>query len=447
MADCRIKIEFDESKRAYSGGEPISGNVVVIADSDVRCKGLKVTSYWATHGRGNATRGETDVAVLFDGDWLSGKEYRYPFKLATASWPPTHYGNLINVSHFVEAQAKLPWALDPKGIAKYSVVATDAPEGASPIAKSKNSFWFTLLLAPIAIIFLFLFIPFLLLLVPLAGVIGLCYWLIKIVIPGRITGKVQFLTQPAIVLMGDSITGSCEFTPKTTSPIYGITWTIKCIEKCVSGSGTKRSSHQHDFFSRVHTLAQAGTLKSGERQRFDLEFQLPATAPASMKLTDNEIHWSSEFRIAIPKWPDWVKEIPFVVKPTKHLPNQERLIENSVNANVTSNEEKWLTEVLRQVLQSEESPGRLEEVLEAIGTQAFRVTLDLQDESEEFIPLQFAEEGIWLLAMDPLRNIKVALFVSFDKEQNALEWTRNWQGDISIVGLEPVSKRVLMKTN
>jgi len=31
MADCRIKIEFDESKRAYSGGEPISGNVVVIA--------------------------------------------------------------------------------------------------------------------------------------------------------------------------------------------------------------------------------------------------------------------------------------------------------------------------------------------------------------------------------------------------------------------------------
>jgi len=31
MAAYRIKIEFDESKRAYSGGVPISGNVVVIA--------------------------------------------------------------------------------------------------------------------------------------------------------------------------------------------------------------------------------------------------------------------------------------------------------------------------------------------------------------------------------------------------------------------------------
>jgi len=31
MAACRIKIEFDESKRAYSGGEPMSGSVVVVA--------------------------------------------------------------------------------------------------------------------------------------------------------------------------------------------------------------------------------------------------------------------------------------------------------------------------------------------------------------------------------------------------------------------------------
>ena len=191
MATYRIKIDFDESKRSYTGGEPITGKVIVIADNDIRCTGLMVRCYWATHGRGNVTQGQTDTAILFDGDWISGKEYQYPFKLNTAAWPPTHYGNLINVSHFVEAQAKSPWATSPKHSAEFTVIATDAPENSAPAATTVNNFWVKLILAPIAVVVLLLLIPFLLMLLPLVAIISFFYWLFKIVIPSQPTQRLN----------------------------------------------------------------------------------------------------------------------------------------------------------------------------------------------------------------------------------------------------------------
>lgn len=453
MAACRINIEFDESKRSYTGGEPISGKVIVAVDSDVRCKGLSVRCYWATHGRGNVTQGQADTSTLFEGDWLAGKEYQYPFKLATAAWPPTYYGNLINVSHFVEAHAKLPWIKDPKQTAEFTVIATDAPEGSAPTTKSSNNFWVTLILGPIAVVVLLLFIPLLLIMLPFVGILGFGYWMFKIVIPGRVTGKVQFETQPAVVVAGESISGFCEFTPKTTSPIQGITWTVKCTEKCISGSGTKASTHTHPLVSQVFELAPAGILKSGERQRFEFKFPVPPQANPTLKLTHNEILWTSEFRVDIPKWPDWIKEIPFVVKPSKHsqTPTVSAPDDSSRSfESPASEEDQWLTQVLQQVIQSDGSPERLADVLEAIENQTFQVTLDLQEESEDFLPANFEQSqleptGEWLLAMDTKRNIKAALFVSSSLGASTLEWIKNWQGEVSIVGLDPISQRVLMK--
>ena len=460
MATCRIRIDFDESKRFYTGGEPISGKVIVVSDNDVRCKGLVVRCFWATHGRGNVTQGQTDTALLFDGDWISGKEYQYPFKLNTAAWPPTHYGNLINVSHFVEAQAKLPWAIDPKKTAEFNVIATEAPENFAPTTTAVNNFWVKLILVPIAVAVLLLFIPLLVILLPLVAIISFFYWLFKIVIPGRITGKVQFVTEPAIVLAGESISGFCEFTPKSTSPIQGITWTVTCTEKCVSGSGTKQTTHTHPLVSQVYELAPAGTLKSGERQRFEFKFPVPINAYPTLKLTHNEILWASEFRVDIPKWPDWVKEIPFVVKPTKQLqPPQEPVspIPSTNNYTSTNNdtpasdEDRWLTQVLQQVLHSDGDTERLEDVLDAIENQTFQVTLDLQEESDELTPTvsgqaELGEEGTWLHAVDVQRNIKVALYVFSADEPETLEWRKNWKGEVAIIGLDSLSQRVLMKS-
>ena len=87
---------------------------MVRAEQNVTCKGLDVACIWTTHGRGNIQRGENDGKTLFAGNWDAGLEYRYPFELNTAAWPPTYYGTFLNVSQLVEARAKLPWSFDPK---------------------------------------------------------------------------------------------------------------------------------------------------------------------------------------------------------------------------------------------------------------------------------------------------------------------------------------------
>ena len=121
------------------------------------------------------------------------------------------------------------------------------------------------------------------------------------------------------------------------------------------------------------------------------------------------------------------------------------------NDTPASDEDRWLTQVLQQVLQSDGDTERLEDVLDAIENQTFQVTLDLQEESDELTPslsgqADLEEDGAWLHAMDVQRNIKVALYVSGADELETLEWRKNWKGEVAIVGLDSLSQRVLMKS-
>ena len=40
------------------------------------------------------------------------------------------------------------------------------------------------------------------------------------------------------------------------------------------------------------------------------------SAPYSVDLDDNELIWSATLRVDIPRWPDWVQEIPLIVVPS-----------------------------------------------------------------------------------------------------------------------------------
>jgi hypothetical protein len=137
MAACDLKIELDEPDRPRTGGEPISGTVLVTATASVKCSGLEVTSYWSTHGRGNVDQGDVDQTVVFEGTWEPNREYRYPFSLKSAEWPPTYYGTYLNVSHRVRARARVSWTKDPKAEAEFQVVAASAPDDLQPTVSKK----------------------------------------------------------------------------------------------------------------------------------------------------------------------------------------------------------------------------------------------------------------------------------------------------------------------
>ncbi len=131
MVACQLRIKFDDQE-PRSGGQPISGTVIVKPEKETNCKGLVVRSIWSTHGQGNVDTGQVDEQTVFQGTWQAGKEVSYPFKLNTASWPPTYYGSYLNVGHYVTAQAKLSWATDPKAQAEYRVIAFDSPPDLKP---------------------------------------------------------------------------------------------------------------------------------------------------------------------------------------------------------------------------------------------------------------------------------------------------------------------------
>lgn len=442
MSACRLTIELDDPKRPRMAGESVSGVVVVTTDKDVRCKGLTATCYWSTHGRGNVARGDVELVKLFDGEWQSGKEYRYPFKLATAAWPPTHYGNLLNVSHWVHAQASLPWTTDPKTMAEFVLLATEPPTDLAPTSNTvRKSGWLGWVFAPLILIVLLLFIPLLLLLLVPLGIIAGIYWFIRVVIPAQITGKVTLTTEPKSVAPGETLKGHCEFTPKRSSQINGITWTVKCEEKCVSGSGSNRTTHNHDVLTKIIQLAGPGTLSAGQLQSFDFQFEVPPSVPPSMKFTDNEINWTSEFRVDIIKWPDWVKSIPFVVRPAA----QDSAIVSRRETVEQSEDEKWLTQVIDQIIDSEDDPDRLQSVLDAVEQQVFPIFVDFQGESEEPLESDIEDEGIWLNALDPVRNCRIALFIPASLKTDQIEWSKGWRGNATVIGLDEENVRVMMK--
>ena len=456
MAACKLIIELEDPKRVRIGGEPISGMVVVKADKDVRCKGLQVTTCWETHGRGNLARGDVELVTLFEGDWQESKEYRYPFKLPSAVWPPTYYGNYLNVSHYVQATANVPWSIDPTTREEFVVTARETPPDLAPTSNTvKKSGWIGWLIGIILVgLLLTPALVLVLILVPIIAIVGGGVWFFRSFLPSQITGPIQYTVGPAMVSAGQTLSGSCEFTPRWSTQINGIRWTVRCEEKCVSGSGSNRSTHTHEVLSKVIPLSETCQLQSGQTQKFSFSFRIPNGTPPSMKFSDNEVNWSSEFRIDIPKWPDWVKNVPFIAavasnttvgeSPNLSAPSDPPISETMMTP--AEDTDPWLTEVLQQIVQSAEDDDRLEAVLEAVKEQSFTITVNTQSEVDEHVESDFdQDDGAWVSAVDPLRNARLVLYIPSSMNPEAMMWMSNLTANALVLGLETETGRVMMR--
>ena len=77
--------------------------------------------------------------TCFEGAWQAGQDYKYPFKLHAGDVAATYYGTYLNVSHMIEARAKLAWATDPKAVVEFPLVANQSPDDLSPVRKQASS--------------------------------------------------------------------------------------------------------------------------------------------------------------------------------------------------------------------------------------------------------------------------------------------------------------------
>lgn len=428
MAACNLTIELDEPKKIRVGGEVVTGSVVVRCDKETNCKGLVISTRWTTHGRGNIDSGTAQEVTAFQGAWQAGQEYKYPFKLACATWPPTHYGTFLNVSHNVEARAKLAWATDPKAVVEFPVVASSSPADVQPTRKPAAGMgWLGwLILSAIGLIFLIAFWW----LVPVVAIVVGLFWFFKSFLPKQLTGSIVTKLEPGRVRSGEVVGGHLSFTPKRSAKINGIRCTFSGVESCVSGTGSNRKTHTNELHKQVIELTGAQRLQSGQLQSFDFEISVPAGAAPSMKLTDNQILWSVEMRIDIPSWPDWTETIPLIVEPGEATAEANRLqAEQGLSA-----EDEWFEQVLQQLQESDDVETK-QLVLDAIQEHEFTLSLEVEGEAIEPTLLSSPPgPGKWLETYDKQRDLMVELFVPASAREPAIDTV--WRGRIGILGYD-----------
>jgi hypothetical protein len=433
-----LTIQLDDPQKPRLGGEMISGTVIVNCLQDSNCKGLEISTGWSTHGRGNIDRGLGELVVAYKGGWQAGQEYRYPFKLKVAEWPPTYYGTYLNVSHQVVATAKLAWKTDPKVEKEFPVVATSSPADLQPARPQMGGgakFLVWIVLGVFALIFGLFFWWLFLVGFLVAGAI----WFFKFFLPKQLLGPVTCQLEPQRVRPGSALKGVLSFTPRRSVNINSVTCTIACSERCVSGSGSNRTTHTHELLHWKQEFVAERNLPAGETQLFHLEYLIPQNAAPSMKLADNEVTWTAAFRIDIPRWPDWTETLTMIVEPKAYRDDAASVDDASYLSQRTS-EDDWFDQVLEQLKQSGDAE-RLYLVLGAIREHDFMVSLEIDGEMEqdelagelaslspEFLP---ETEGRWFSTYEARREMRVILF-SPRSLQPPLEDSL-WRGRIGIL--------------
>ena len=90
MSKCDITIEFDRSDATYHGGETVSGTAQVTVNKNLTSRGITLSHFWKTHGRGNTDTGEIHEKILAtDAQLVAGETFSFPFSFETKLEPIT----------------------------------------------------------------------------------------------------------------------------------------------------------------------------------------------------------------------------------------------------------------------------------------------------------------------------------------------------------------------
>ncbi|MFP6704024.1 MAG: hypothetical protein VB861_19910 [Planctomycetaceae bacterium] len=329
MSKCDISIEFDAENRTYRGGETVSGRVLVEVNKDLTSNGIKLIHFWQTHGYGNTDSGERIEEMLdTDSQLFAGEVRTYPFSFVADRQPLTYHGHYVNIDHYVRVEVDVPWAIDPKLEEDYVLLAGETPEEvtgkrdeiiefedetATQMGPAVKAIIFTLLGG---VLLLVAFVAFSLLPIILL-VVGI-FWVRKKMVSGRL-GDVQLKTPHLVVGAGEDWPLELTFTPKKNFLVNGIEVKMSCCESATSGHGTNSTTRTHTVVEKVHVLEPAGQLAANEQFERQVALPFPETDAYSFNGSDNNITWTVEVRIDIPRFPDWKSKQTVQLLPAEFL--------------------------------------------------------------------------------------------------------------------------------
>ena len=331
MSKCDLAIVFDRAEREYHPGEEVTGTVHVQVNQDVQCDGMLLEHFWQTHGRGNTATGPKQTTVLFKGRLQAGQSLSYPFRFTAPDGPPTYHGRYLNVDHYVHLRVDVPWAIDPRLKEDYLLLPGTGRYGHLPSLTRRNAGVAQAVSgcgvpvgAAMILAGLFLFFPCGLVLIPL-GLVVLFFALRKVIAEKKI-GKVNLSFGSSTVAPGSRLPVRLAFTPNQSSRLNRITAELVGSERCVSGSGTNRTTHTHKFHQRTFMLVSECEMTAGRPIQVEGAVPIPETTAYSFHARDNDVIWELEVRVDIPFWPDWIEKRPVIVRP----PTGEEVVEVTV---------------------------------------------------------------------------------------------------------------------
>ncbi|MEM9587508.1 MAG: sporulation protein [Planctomycetota bacterium] len=469
MAKCDLSIELDEPDRVYYGDEMIQGRVNVRVSDDVRCDGLVVGSGWKTHGRGNVAKMSTEEKTLYTGEWKAGQQATYPFQLPVAPWPPSYHGHYLNIDHCIDVRAKIPWAFDPKASVQFLMKSNGGPDNAKKVTNAVELKGASGAIIGIVILTVFIGVftfmafvnPFFLIFLGIIGPLAIGFFVFKFILPYVMLGKVEHVVESEQVTPGQPLRGEIVMTPKRSVQLNGITISLKGQEVCISGSGSNRSTHRHVFYQDTVRLAERTQLQPGVERRFAFAVPIPDKAPYSIDLDDNDIQWSGDLRVDIPRWPDWTQSLKVqVVPPTvgeeQHEPTEsatdlsEQIPAGRENAAAADGPDAELTfaETAGHLWAAKGDRKQTEILVEAVTGITFPIEVFVERRllysGEDDSHLDPDGYAVWAHYKEP--PLKLVLYVPHDLADDFEQAGRDlWKGRGMIVGYDSQHRRLQVK--
>ncbi|NRB37965.1 MAG: hypothetical protein HRU20_05785 [Pseudomonadales bacterium] len=340
MAKCELDILLKGDQQRYRIGDKVSGQLKVLIDKSCQCDDIFIEKFWQTHGRGNKDKGGVEKLSLFQGQLEPG-EYYYAFEFIVESEPLTYHGKIINIDWYLQARADIPWKLDPK--TKRDILVEAHPTIKTKISPVEptldfsvgeaseaaiNAFDAIKLKFIIPFIFLFTLIPafmmpdkwregdifgLLFLSLFMFGPWVLAFKILKPMIAQKKLGKVSIELIDKTYSAGEELSLTVAFNPSQELMINGIKARLLLREIAVSGSGTNRSTHRHEYLIEEKILSTQEMFNPGSAYKQSVSFVLPENMMHSFYAGDNSLRWSVVVDIDVSNWPDWQQEEVIVV--------------------------------------------------------------------------------------------------------------------------------------
>jgi hypothetical protein len=297
--------------------------------------------------------------------------------------------------------------------------------------------------------------------------LGACAWFVKAFLPKYLLGNVECEIVADQAVPGESIEGKLVIRPRKNVSINAITMNFQAMEKCISGSGSNRKTHKHVFYDRVETLQPATTLQAGQEHRFPFSVTLPSEAPYSLDLDDNNLIWSSNLRVDIPRWPDWTRELKLTVvpsgesvdsqtikapiaagSPSQIAPVGESLLESNAGSDVAS--DLTFDETAGHLWALRENRDQLATLVEAVTGLSFELAAEIErrllyggdDDPHVY------EDGYAIWAHYPDPPVPMVLYVPHDLADEFEHFgTAQWRGRGTIVGWDSLHGRLQVKVD